>query len=364
MKISEIRKPVNEDIADNIKSGLYKVSGGGLFGQTGQQAALKNNYIKKFSNQLALNMKSARSSGVGPFDLDDYLKSYAGQYGWNLTPKEIENLSTLASRAGPNPNANSLNKIANYMYILADKYRDSRKTGGAPEIPAGNTGKRSGPTGPTTPNPTGPTTPNPTSPTTPTPTSPTAPNTTQPAALNSPVAPLNKQINAKPQNPTSTPNEASVTAEKIMDALSQLYKTPKAASDLDKILRDVAYLLSKKDPARYAHVMKDLTSGLGGTGAAGTKGTPYPGDQPTQQRTRPTSTQPSGTQSTTNTSDAEQAMPGYTKASDDLASKMKSNLPRDPTITKAYRPGSRPQGVTDVEPKEPKLKEYKKFKRK
>jgi hypothetical protein len=151
-----------------------------------------------------------------------------------------------------------------------------------------------------------------------------------------------------------------------MDALGQLYKTPNSASDLDKILRDVAYLLSRKDASRYAHVIKDLTSGIGGSSAAGTKGTPYPGDQTTQQtRTQQKPRPTTGTQTPT-PSDAEQAMPGYTKAADDLSSKMKSNLPRDPTITKAYRPGSRPQSVTDVEPKDvdpKKLKESKKFKR-
>ena len=354
MKISEIRPVVKEDLADTIKSGLYKATGGGLYGQTGQQAALKNNFIKKFANQLALNVKSSKSAGVGGFDLDDYLKTYAAQYGWNLTPVEIENLTKLSTKAGPNPGAGSLQKVANYMYILADKYRDTRKAGGAPEAP---TSKRTGPTptDPTTPDPTGPT-PTPTGPTTPNPTGPTTPNPTNPAGLTSPVAPLNKQINAKPEASTSTPNQTSVTAEKIMDALGQLFKTPNSASDLDKILRDVAYLLSRKDAARYSHVIKDLISGVGGSSAAGTKGTPYPGDQGTQQKTRQTSTQ-----STTPPKDAEQAMPGYNKAADNLSSKMKSNLPRDPSISKAYRPGSRPQDVSDVEPK---LKEYKKFKRK
>jgi len=354
MKISEIRPVVKEDLADTIKSGLYKVTGGGLYGQTGQQAALKNNFIKKFANQLALNVKSSKSAGVGGFDLDDYLKTYAAQYGWNLTPIEIENLTKLSTQAGPNPGAGSLQKVANYMYILADKYRDSRKTGGAPEASGGSTPRRGGggaptqPTGPTTPSPT-----TPTGPTTPSPTGPTTPNSKNSPALTSPVAPLNKQINAKPEASTSTPNQTSVTAEKIMDALGQLYRTPNSASDLDKILRDVAYLLSRKDASRYAHVIKDLTSGIGGSSAAGTKGTPYPGDQGTQQNTRPTSTQ-----STTPPKDAEQSMPGYNKAADELSRKMKSNLPRDPSISKAYRPGSRPQDVSDIQPKE-----SKKFKR-
>lgn len=139
-----------------------------------------------------------------------------------------------------------------------------------------------------------------------------------------------------------------------MAALSQIYKMPSAAPDLDKILRDVAYLLSRKDAARYAHVMKDLTAGAGGVGAAGTKASPYPGDQTTRQQPKSSA----GTQTSTPKS-AEQSMPGYGKAAADLSSKMKSNLPRDPTITKAYRPGSRPQDITDVEPKE-----SKKFKRK
>lgn len=160
MKISEIRTVVNEDIADTIKSGLYKATGGSLFGQSGQQAALKNNYIKKFSNQLALNIKSAKRAGVGPFDLDDYLKSYAAQYGWNLTPKEIENLTTLSTSAGPNPGSVSLQKIANYMYVLADKYRESRKTGPAPDYtPPTAKKKPTAPTEPTAPSNNGPTAP-------------------------------------------------------------------------------------------------------------------------------------------------------------------------------------------------------------
>ena len=341
MKISEIRTVVNEDMTDAIKSGLYKATGGGLFGQTGQQAALKGNYIKKFANQLALNIKSAKSAGVGPFDLDDYLKSYAAQYGWNLTPKEIENLTTLA-----NTKPISLNKIANYMYILADKYRETRRQGGAPE-PTAPTAKKK-----TTPKATDPTdTTDPTTPGNNGPTGPTAPSggaggapspkpgigyTRNPALGNTKTTP----------QPTAPSEDASTSAEKVMAALGQIYKMPTAAVDLDKILRDVAYLLSRKDAARYAHVIKDLTSGIGGVSAAGTKGTDYPGDQTTQ----PKSSTPKS---------AEQAMPGYNKAAADLSSKMKSNLPRDPTITKAYRPGSRPQAISDVEPKE-----SKKFKRK
>ena len=354
MKISEIRPVVKEGVYDAVKSGLYRATGGGLYGRTGQQAALKGNFITKFANQLALNIKSSKSAGVGGFDLDDYLKTYAAQYGWNLTPAEIENLTKLSTQAGPNPKAGSLQKVANYMYVLADKYRDTRKTGGAPEASGGSTPKRGGGDAPT--QPTGPTTPNPTGPTTPNPTGPTTPNPTNPAGLTSPVSPLNKQINAKPEASTSTPKQARVTADNIMSALGQLFKTPNSASDLDKILRDVAYLLSRKDAGRYAHVIKDLTSGIGGISAAGTKGTPFTGDQPNQQtkstRTQSTATPPK---------DAEQAMPGYNKAADELSTKMKSNLPRDTSITKAYRPGSRPPGITDVEPK---LKEYKKFKRK
>ena len=349
MKISEIRPVVKEDLKDAIKSGLYRATGGGLYGRTGQQAALKGNFITKFANQLALNLKSSKSAGVGGFDLDDYLKTYAAQYGWNLTPVEIENITKLSTKAGPNPGAGSLQKIANYMYILADKYRDTRKTGGAPEASGGSTPKRGGgsPTGPTAPAaPTGPT-------------APTAP------AVGSLTAPTGQTTaGTAPSGSTGTTGsatksgKASVTADNIMSALGQLFKTPNSASDLDKILRDVAYLLSRKDAGRYAHVIKDLTSGIGGTSAAGTKGTPFPGDQ-TKQQTKSTRTQSTATPP----KDAEQAMPGYNKAADELSSKMKSNLPRDPTISKPYRPGSRPpEEITDVEPK--KLKESKKIKRK
>ena len=127
----------------------------------------------------------------------------------------------------------------------------------------------------------------------------------------------------------------SPTAEKIMAAMGSL-RGPTMKDDLDKILRDAAYLLSRIDKPRYANTLRDLTAGVSGAAAAGTKATMY-SDVQSQTQAAPKQYR-----------DVEQAMPGYGRATDDLANKMNPPTPAKSSAERAFRPGTRRPGVSDV----------------
>lgn len=302
------------DVASAIGSGLYKATGGKI---GSKQAAIERNYISSFSNQLA---RSARTGGPA-FDAEDYLNAYVQQYGWPISPKEQQFLNKYAADAtSSNYSSKSLNQIARLMYSLADKYR---------KIQGGGTYTRPGSPPPPTTGSKGTKTPGP---------SPTPSSAPTPA---SPAAP--SKAPASPAAPAAGPTTKASTGQRILNALGRVYKEPNGKADLEQIMRDAAYLLSRVDKARYNATLRDLSSG--GTFAAGVKGsetTPQDtsGVRPTPKPAEPSASVPK---------DLNQAMPGYSKAADDLEQKMTGTpLPPGP---RGYRPGTRKAGVTDVTPK-------------
>lgn len=367
MKIKEINEGLG-DVAAAIGSGLYRATGGFM---GSKQAAIERNFISSFKNQLA---RSARNGGPA-FDLEDYLLAYAEQYGWPLSDKEKQFLTQYATDATNSKySSSSLTQIAKLMYSLADKYRKIQ--GGGTYTRGGtNTGTNTKGTNTKGTN-TKSTTTN-TSGTNPTPPGGSTPATktsihpgtfTVPAGgapMPTPGAGTPAQIGQTKQSQTSTspstasqpaaapaapaskgptPSVKGSTGQRILNALNRVYREPNGKSDLEKIMRDAAYLLSRLDKARYNATIRDLSTG--GAFAAGVKGsatTPQDvtGVRPTPKTTpEPTATVPK---------DLNQAMPGYSKAADDLEQKMTgSPMPPGP---RAYRPGTRKSGVTDVTPK-------------
>lgn len=337
MKINEVRT----DVKEGFRGAVYKATGGKFGGIGGQQQAIRSNYITRMINQLKLTAQSAKRSGQ-PFDMKSFLDSYTDQYGWTISPQEQSSIDKMADDANKTNYSNqSLTKIANYMYILA-----SQNQGATP----GGRGTSSTTPKPRTTTGTGKTVPPP-------PTTGTAsekvtvggqtldPNNPadakilqqlkqQQAAAGSAAQPTAKQQAGEPISPT---------AEKIMAAIGSL-KGPTTKEDLDKILRDAAYLLSRIDKPRYANTLRELTAGVSGTAAAGTKASMY---SDVQQKTTP---QAAAAKPQTY-KDVEQAMPGYGKATDDLANKMTPPTPAKSSAERAFRPGSRRPGVSDVNPR-------------
>lgn len=304
MKIREINEGLG-DVGAAIGSGLYKATGG-LIGS--KQAAIERNFISNFNNQLS---RSARTGGPA-FDMEDYLNAYAQQLGWPLSEKEKSYIKQLADTATNSKySSGSINPIGKLMYSLADKYR---------RIQAGGAYSRT-PTKTKTTNTPGTTGTSATPPAPPPPTSPAA------GPVNKPVA------------------SGSTTAGKILNALGRVYREPTAKTDLEKIMRDAAYLLARLDKGRYSATLRDLTSGAGGVSAASVKAS-EPGTTAGTSTTPPTTASPQP-----KVTDVNKVMPGYSKASDDLEHKMKPSAPAQTPAQRAYRPGSRRPTVTDVIPK-------------
>lgn len=323
MKINEVYGGLNE----GLRGAIYKATGGTFGGIAGEQQAIKSNYITRTINQLKLNSQAAKRAGQ-PFDMKTFLDRYTSQYGWDLSPQEQASLDKMAEASTMTNNSNqSLTKIANYLYMLASQNQSS----------ANSPRSASGPSAPTKPR-------QPTAPRTPTSPTPAGEkvtiggqtlDTNNPAgASNNPAEPTAKQQAGEPIGPT---------AEKIMAAIGAL-KGPTTVDDLDAILRDAAYLLSRLNKARYAHTLRDLTSGVGGVSAAGTKSSMYtePKEKPTAQQAK------TGTQQY---KDIEQTFPGYGKAADDLEHKMKPSAPAKSPGERAFRPGTRNPGVSDITPR-------------
>jgi hypothetical protein len=319
MKINEVYGGANE----GLRGAIYKATGGAFGGITGEQQAIKSNYITRTINQLKLNSQAAKRAGQ-PFDMKTFLDRYTSQYGWDLSPQEQASIDKMAEAATMTNNSNqSLTKIANYLYMLASQNQ-------------GASGQRSpgGTTVPTKPR------------------QPTKPSNTpasekitiggQTLDPNNPAdAKIIQQLQKQQTEPTvkqQAGEPISPTAEKIMAAIGSL-KGPTTKEDLDTILRDAAYLLSRIDKPRYANTLRELTAGVSGAAAAGTKASMYSDVQ--------SQTQAAPKQYT----DVEQAMPGYGKATDDLALKMNPPAPAKSSAERAYRPGSRRPTVTDINPR-------------
>lgn len=341
MKINEVRTDINED----LRGAIYRASGGMFGGIKGQQSAIKSNYITRFINQLKLNTQAAKRAGQ-TFDMKSFLDRYINQYGWDLNDKEQASLDKMSDAATMTNNSNqSLTSIANYMYMLASQNqgtkpgdRSSKPTKARP-----STGIGGGAAPP---------------PPAPSPTSGSSEKVTVGGQTLDPKNPADAKIlqqiqqqqagaasgatsSAAPQ-PTAKQQAGepiSPTAEKIMAAIGSL-KGPTTKEDLDTILRDAAYLLSRIDKPRYANTLRELTAGVSGTAAAGTKASMY---SDTQQKTAPDAPQ--------QYKDIEQAMPGYGRATDDLSNKMKPSAPSRSSAERAFRPGSRKPEVTTAVPR-------------
>ena len=333
MKINEVYGGANE----GLRGAIYKATGGAFGGITGEQQAIKSNYITRTINQLKLNSQAAKRAGQ-PFDMKTFLDRYTSQYDWELSPQEQTNLDKMADTATTTNNSNqSLTKIANYLYMLASQNQNSSNQ------------RSAGGTGTTTNKPRQPQQPR-------QPVSPT--NTSTPASEKVTVGgqkldPNNpddarmlqqiqqQQAGAAQEQPTAKQQAGepiSPTAEKIMAAIGSL-KGPTTKEDLDTILRDAAYLLSRIDKPRYANTLRELTAGVSGAAAAGTKASMY-SDVQSQTQAAPKQYK-----------DVEQAMPGYGKATDDLALKMNPPSPAKSSAERAYRPGTRRPTVTDINPR-------------
>ena len=302
MKIKEINEGLG-DVGAAIGSGLYKATGG-LIGS--KQAAIERNFITNFNNQLA---RSARTGGPA-FDMEDYLNAYAQQLGWPLSDKEKLYIKQLSDASTAKKySSGSITPIGRLMYSLADKYRRIQPGGsytrGTPTKTKTGGGAASGTTS---------------------------------APAGSPAAPAPAAPAAAPSAGSTSPR---TTGAKILNALSRVYKEPTGKTDLEQIMRDAAYLLARLDKNRYNTTVRDLASG--GTFAAGVKGSA------TTSKSSMPPTAPAPEQSAP--SDINQAMPGFSKASDDLEHKMKPGGPMPSSAERAYRPGSRKSGVTDVTPK-------------
>ncbi len=325
MKINEVYSGTNE----GLRGAIYKATGGAFGGIKGEQQAVKTNYITRTINQLKLNTQAAKRAGQ-PFDMKTFLDRYTSQYGWDLSPQEQTSLDKMAEAATMTNNSNqSLTKIANYLYMLA-----SQNQGGGGQRSSGQT------TSPTN---------KPRQPQQPRqPVSPT--NTGAPASEkitiggqtldpNNPAdAKIIQQLQKQQAEPTAKQQAGepiSPTAEKIMAAMGSL-KGPTTKEDLDTILRDAAYMLSRIDKPRYANTLRELTAGVSGAAAAGTKASMY-SDVQSQTQVAPKQYK-----------DVEQAMPGYSRASDDLTNKMNPPAPAKSSAERAYRPGTRRPGVSDV----------------
>ena len=305
MKIREINEGLG-DVAAAIGSGLYKGTGGRI---GSKQAAIERTFISNFNDQLS---RSARTGGPA-FEVEDYLNAYAQQWGWPLSEKEKLYIKQLSDTATSSKySSGSITPIGKLMYSLADKYRRIQPGGTYNRTPikTKQTGTSTGTTN-TEPKP-------PTSP----PVSPAA-------------GPVNKPVTS-----------SSTTAGKILNALGRVYREPTAKTDLEKIMRDAAYLLARLDKGRYNATLRDLTSGIGGTAAAGVKASAPVTSSGAAPTTPPTSTSPQP-----KVSDVNQVIPGFSKASDDLEHKMKPGGPAQTPAQRAYRPGSRKPGVTDVIPR-------------
>lgn len=332
MKINEVYGSLNE----GVRGAIYKATGGAFGGITGEQQAIKSNYITRTINQLKLNSQAAKRAGQ-PFDMKTFLDRYTSQYGWDLSPQEQTSLDKMAEASTMTNNSNqSLTKIANYLYMLASQNQSSSGQRSASSTTAPT--KTRQPTTSTTPT---------------TSTAPASEKITIGGQTLDPKNPADAKIiqQMQKQQAGTTPNPASEptakqqagepispTAEKIMAAIGSL-KGPTTKEDLDKILRDAAYLLSRIDKPRYANTLRDLTAGVSGTSAAGTKASMYT-DVQSQTQAAPKQYK-----------NVEQAMPGYGKATDDLANKMNPPPPAKSSAERAYRPGSRRPTVTDIKPR-------------
>ena len=306
MKIREINEGLG-DVGAAIGSGLYKATGG-MIGS--KQAAIERGFISNFNSQLA---RSARTGGPA-FDMEDYLNAYAQQLGWPLSEKEKMYIKQLSDQATAKKySSGSITPIGRLMYSLADKYRRIQPAGGYTRGTTTKTKSAGGATGGAT------------------------GGTTTPAAPAAPAASTSPSPAAAPAASTSP----RTTGAKILNALMRVYKEPTGKTDLEQIMRDSAYLLSRLDKSRYNTTVRDLATG--GAFAAGVKGSATTA----QSSAPPSAPKPEQTVP----SDINQAMPGFSKASDDLEHKMKPGGPVPSSAERAYRPGSRKPGVTDVSPK-------------
>lgn len=335
MKINEVRTDVSED----LRGAIYRASGGTIGGVKGQQSAIKTNYITRFINQLKLNTQAAKRAGQ-PFDMKSFLDRYVSQYGWDLSNQEQASLDKMAEASAMTNNSNqSLTKIANYMYMLASQNQGA-SPGGRSSAPTTPKPRATGGSGGAAPPP--PPTPGPSS-----------EKVTVGGQTLDPKNPADAKIlqqlqqqQAGAATQTTAKQQAgepiSPTAEKIMAAMGSL-RGPTMKEDLDKILRDAAYLLSRIDKPRYSSTLRELTAGVSGQAAAGTKASMY---SDVQQKTTPqASTTPQQYKN------VEQALPGYGKATDELANKMNPPPPAKSSAERAYRPGTRPQRISDITPR-------------
>ena len=330
---------INE-VSEGFRGAVYKATGGTFGGIGGQQQAIRSNYITRMINQLKLTSQSAKRSGQ-PFDMKSFLDRYADQYGWTINPQEQASIDKMADDANKTNYSNqSLTKIANYLYILASQNQGATP-GGRGTGPSSTTSKTTTGPGKTVPPP---------------PTTKSAsekvtvggqtldPNNPADAKI---LQQLKQQQAAGGAAQTTAKQQAgepiSPTAEKIMAAMGSL-RGPTMKDDLDKILRDAAYMLSRIDKPRYSNTLRDLTAGVSGAASAGTKASMY---SDVQQKTTPQATAAKPQQY----KDVEQAIPGYGRATDDLTNKMNPPAPAKSSAERAFRPGSRRPGVTDVNPR-------------
>lgn len=133
MKLKEVILELGT--ADQIRTSMYRNLGIG--GAEGNELAAKDNFLKRFKQQVKLNQQSAGKY----FDLPELVTSYLSQYGWVANAQDQERLQDMAK-------GGNIDELANYMYYLGSKQIRNPKTGavlgGGSSIPSGQAGAAGG----------------------------------------------------------------------------------------------------------------------------------------------------------------------------------------------------------------------------
>lgn len=101
---------------DQIRTSMYRNLGIG--GPDANELAAKDNFLKRFKQQVKLNQQSAGKY----FNLPELANAYLSQYGWVANPQDQARINDMAERG-------DINELANYMYYMGSKQVRNPKTG-------------------------------------------------------------------------------------------------------------------------------------------------------------------------------------------------------------------------------------------
>lgn len=112
-----IMTKASDSDGDWLKGQLHRF-GGGMFGQQGNMAATKINFIKNFVQEYNQITKSARASGLEIPSMEEYVSDYIDQAGWRVNPTQV---NQIVSSSG-----NNIQAIANGVYAIGMMNRSRR----------------------------------------------------------------------------------------------------------------------------------------------------------------------------------------------------------------------------------------------